>query len=218
MSERKEHRLDLFDEKIREENKVVNIAGFDEAGRGPLAGPLASAGVVLPIDYRNDKINDSKQLTDKERRELFTEIKQVALAYYVTIVPVETIDEVNILEADRLGMETALAEIQKKVKVDYIITDYMALHTKIPLLAIAKGDATSLAVAAASILAKVTRDDIMIELDKKYPQYGFKKNKGYGTKAHLEALKQYGYVKGLHRLTFEPVKSMVEGIEQETLF
>ena len=148
MSERKEHRLDLFDDKIREENNIVNIAGFDEAGRGPLAGPLASAGVVLPIDYRNDKINDSKQLTDKERRELFMEIKQVALAYYVTIVPVETIDEVNILEADRLGMETALAKIQKKVKVDYIITDYMALHTKIPLLAIAKGDATSLAVAA----------------------------------------------------------------------
>lgn len=214
----KEHHLYLFDDKIRKEKNVTFIAGFDEAGRGPLAGPVSSAGVVLPADYTNDKINDSKQLTDKERRELFVEIKKVALAYYVCLVPVETIDEINILEADRLGMETALSEIKKKIKVDYIITDYVALHTKIPLLAIPKGDATSLAVAAASILAKVTRDDYMIELAKKYPMYWFKKNKGYGTKAHIEAIKKYGYIKGVHRLTFEPIKSMVEGVEQLSLF
>lgn len=207
-----------FDKKQREINHVTWIAGFDEAGRGPLAGPVSSAGVVLPVDYHNDMINDSKKLTDKERRVLFEEIKKVAIAYSVILVPVETIDEINILEADRLGMETCLTEIMKKTQVDYLITDYMKLHTKIPTLSIAKGDATSLSVAAASILAKVTRDDYMIELDKKYPQYQFKKNKGYGTKAHLEALKQYGYVPKVHRLTFEPIKSMVNHTEQLKLF
>lgn len=209
MVEKKLHPLELFDRKIREENRVEYIAGFDEAGRGPLAGPVSSAGVVLPKDFFDERINDSKQLTDKQRRELCEEIKKNALAYSVVLVPVETIDEINILEADRLGMETALREIEEKTRVDYVITDYMKLHTSLPLLSIAKGDATSLAVAAASILAKVTRDDYMIELDKKYPVYGFKKNKGYGTKAHLEALKRYGYVKGVHRLSFEPVRSLV---------
>lgn len=207
-----------FDNRQREENHVTWIAGFDEAGRGPLAGPVSSAGVVLPPDYHNDMINDSKKLTDKERRVLFEEIKKVAVSYYVILVPVETIDTINILEADRLGMENCLAEIMNKTKVDYLITDYMKLHTSIPTLSIPKGDATSLSVAAASILAKVTRDDYMIELDKKYPQYQFKKNKGYGTKAHLEALKQYGYVMGVHRLSFEPIKSMASHTEQLKLF
>jgi ribonuclease HII len=207
-----------FDQKQRKKNKATLIGGFDEAGRGPLAGPVSSAGVVLPVDYHNDLINDSKQLTDRERRILFKEIKEKALAYYVVLVPVETIDKINILEADRVGMETCLFEIQKKVKVDYIITDYMSLHTDIPLLSIPKGDATSMSVAAASILAKVTRDDFMIELDKKYPNYHFAENKGYGTKDHLEALKKYGYVPGIHRLSFEPIKTMVSGEEQLTLF
>ncbi len=207
-----------FDNRQREEHHVTWIAGFDEAGRGPLAGPVSSAGVVLPPDYHNDMINDSKKLTDKERRILFEEIKKVAVAYSVILVPVKTIDEINILEADRLGMETCLTEIMKKTPVEYLITDYMKLHTKIETLSIPKGDATSLSVAAASILAKVTRDDYMIELDKKYPQYQFKKNKGYGTKTHLEALKEYGYVSGVHRLTFEPVKSMVNHTEQLKLF
>lgn len=206
-----------FDNKHRI-NNIKYIAGFDEAGRGPLAGPVSSAGVVLPIDYNNDLINDSKKLTDKQRRTLFEEIKKVALAYYVCLIPVETIDNINILEADRLGMETCLTQILLKQEVDYIITDYMKLHTSIPLLSIAKGDATSLSVAAASILAKVTRDDYMIELDKKYPQYEFKKNKGYGTKAHLEAINKYGYIKGVHRESFEPIKSMASGYEEIKLF
>jgi len=218
MAEKKLHPLERFDQKIREENGVEFIAGFDEAGRGPLAGPVSSAGVVLPPDFFDERINDSKQLTDRQRRELCAEIKKAALAYSVILVPVETIDEINILEADRLGMETALKEISEKVRVDYIITDYMKLHTSIPLLSIPKGDATSLAVAAASILAKVTRDDYMIELDGKYPEYGFKKNKGYGTKAHLEALEKYGYVKGVHRLSFEPVRSMAHPVVQLKLF
>ncbi|MFA6829213.1 MAG: ribonuclease HII [Bacilli bacterium] len=210
--------LFLFDCEIRKKNNVINIAGFDEAGRGPLAGPVSCAGVILPSDYENDQINDSKKLTDNERRKLANEIKTIALAYFVCLIPVETIDSINILEADRVGMETCLLEVEKKINVDYLITDYMSLHTKKPILAIAKGDATSQSVAAASILAKVTRDDYMIELDKKYPEYGFKSNKGYGTKTHLEALKKYGFIKGIHRLSFEPVKSMANGEEQLVLF
>ena len=215
----KEHRdLVAFDNEQRRIHQATCIAGFDEAGRGPLAGPVSTAGVVLPPDYKNDLINDSKKLTDKQRRKLFEEIKEVALAYYVCLVPVETIDTVNILEADRQGMETCLAEITKKQKVDFIITDYMTLHTDIDLLSIPKGDATSIAVAAASILAKVTRDDYMIQLDKQYPIYHFAKNKGYGTKDHLQAIENYGFVPGVHRLSFEPVKSMNLGIEQLKLF
>ena len=215
----KEHRdLVAFDNEQRRIHQATFIAGFDEAGRGPLAGPVSTAGVVLPPDYKNNLINDSKKLTDKQRRKLFEEIKEVALAYYVCLVPVETIDTVNILEADRQGMETCLAEITKKQKVDFIITDYMTLHTDIDLLSIPKGDATSIAVAAASILAKVTRDDYMIQLDKQYPIYHFAKNKGYGTKDHLQAIENYGFVPGVHRLSFEPVKSMNLGIEQLKLF
>lgn len=210
------NKLFLYDRNIEKENHIEFIAGFDEAGRGPLAGPVSTAGVILPSDYENDRINDSKKLTDKERRELAKEIKEHALAYYVKLVDVQTIDTINILEADRQGMEYCLSEILKKHKVDYIITDYMKLHTDIPLLSIAKGDATSQAVAAASILAKVTRDDYMIALDEKYPVYGFKKNKGYGTKAHIEAIKTHGFIKGVHRLTFEPIRSMIE--EQLSLF
>lgn len=218
MTEKKKMSLFDFDKEQRKINNVEIIAGFDEAGRGPLAGPVSCAGVVLPSNYKNDLINDSKKLTDKERRVLFEEIKKVAIAYSVILVPVEVIDSINILEADRLGMETCLTEIEKKIKVDYLITDYMKLHTSIPTLAIAKGDATSISVAAASILAKVTRDDYMIELDKKYPEYQFAKNKGYGTKTHLDALKKYGFVSGVHRLSFEPVKSMNEGVQQLKLF
>ena len=207
-----------FDEEIREKFGAVNVAGFDEAGRGPLAGPVCSAGCVLPMDYRNDLIDDSKKLTDRKRRILFEEIKKNALAYYIVLVPVEVIDKINILEADRQGMENCLFEIQKSCQVDYIVTDYMKLHTDIPLLSIAKGDHTSMTVAAASILAKVTRDNYMIELDEKYPQYGFKANKGYGTKKHIEAINKYGYIEGVHRLSFEPVRSLASGEKQLTIF
>ena len=214
----KKNDLFAYDNDQRRIHKATYIAGFDEAGRGPLAGPVSAAGVVLPPDYRNDIINDSKKLTDRQRRKLFEEIKQVALAYYICLVPVETIDTVNILEADRIGMETCLNEMLNKQKIDFIITDYMTLHTDIDLLSIPKGDATSLSVAAASILAKVARDDYMIQLDKQYPLYHFAKNKGYGTKDHLAAIENYGYIIGVHRLTFEPVKSLFHGVEQLKLF
>lgn len=217
MSEEKQSLFE-YDSLHRDLLEIEYIAGFDEAGRGPLAGPVACAGVILPSDYDNPLINDSKRLTDKKRRFLFEEIKKHALAYSIHLIDVETIDRINILEADRCGMELCLKDISEVIQPELIITDYMKLHTEIQLISIPKGDATSLAVAAASILAKVTRDLYMEELDRKYPAYGFKKNKGYGTKAHLEALKENGFIQGVHRLTFEPVKSMVSGSEQLKLF
>lgn len=204
------HSLEQFDEDIRIKNNVVNIAGFDEAGRGPLCGPVACGGCVLPRDYYFPFIDDSKKLTPKEREKAFEEIKRVALAYSVQLISPEKIDEINILEASRLGMELCLEDIKKQLNVDYIVTDYMKLHTDIPVLAIPKGDATSQRVAAASILAKVTRDHYMEELDKQYPEYLFKKHKGYPTKAHMEVLMSNGVIKGLYRESYKPVKLALE--------
>ena len=203
------------------EQDIINkgysyIAGADEAGRGPLCGPVVCAAVILPLEYKNELINDSKQLTDKVRRELFKEIKEVALAYSIQIISPQTIDEINILEASRLGMTKALQELRPAP--DYILTDYMKIYAikDVPIEALVKGDARSINIAAASILAKVTRDDIMDELDKKYPQYNFKKNKGYPTKDHLEALKKYGVVKEIYRFSYKPVKAIIH--EQISLF
>lgn len=215
---REETSLHHFDDQERRIHQATYIAGFDEAGRGPLAGPLSCAGVILPKDFDCPLINDSKKLTDKERRQAFKIIKENALCYCVRLIPVETIDERNILEADRYGRRECLKEISKTIVPDFLITDYRNLPTSIPFLSIPKGDATSLNVAAASILAKVTRDDYRIELDKRYPLYQFKKNKGYGTKQHLQAIHDYGYIKGVHRLSFEPVKDRLLGIEQLKLF
>lgn len=207
-----------FDSKIRLENNIINIAGFDESGRGPLAGPLSVCGLILKKDYKNDLINDSKKLTDKQRRDLFGEIISNSLAYEILLVDVETIDRENILEADREAMQTILEHLKQQINIDYVITDYVKINTELKHMYIAKADAKSQSVAAASILAKVTRDNYMIELDKKYPVYGFKKNKGYGTKKHIEAIKKYGYVDGIHRLTFDPVKTMIKSQDQTTLF
>ena len=187
------------------------VAGFDEAGRGPLCGPVVAAGVILPKDFDNDMINDSKQLTDKKRRELFEIIKKEALYYHISVVSPQTIDEINILESSRKGMEEALEYMVKDgFTPDIVLTDYVYLGTLIPQEDLKKGDANSLSIAAASILAKVTRDDILIELDKKYPQYGFASHKGYGTKKHLEAMEKYGLIDGVYRLTFAPVRKIYE--------
>lgn len=181
----------------------TNILGIDEAGRGPLAGPLVIAGVVLPSDYENENINDSKQLSDKKRREMFEEIMKVALEVKVNIVDVETIDKLNILRATKEGMEEIVRNVGDKC--DAVFVDAVKLdNINKPVLSLIKGDALSLSIAAASIIAKVTRDDIMLELDKKYPMYDFKKNKGYGTKAHMLALEKYGVTKH-HRMSYAPV-------------
>lgn len=194
---------------------IVFIAGCDEAGRGPLAGPVVAAAVIMQSDFQNEEVNDSKKLTDKKRRKLFEIIKENAIAYAVAIIDADTIDKINIYEASRLGMETALRNLNHKY--DMVLTDYMPLlHEQVNVEAIAKGDAKSFNIACASILAKVTRDDLMIELDKKYPEYGFKKHKGYGTKQHLEALEKYGAIPHIHRQTYAPVSNLK--CKQLTLF
>ena len=181
------------------------IAGTDEAGRGSLVGAVYCAAVILDPNKKIDGLNDSKQLTEKKREELYQEIKEKALAYKVVAIDNETIDKINILEASRFGMEEAIKGLS--IKPDYILTDYMKLYNikDIEYLPLAHGDALSASIAAASILAKVERDHYLVELDKKYPEYHFKDNKGYATKSHKEALKKYGPCE-IHRKSYEPVK------------
>jgi len=187
-------------------DKVNLIVGVDEAGRGPLAGPVVAAAVILPRAYNNKDINDSKQLSEKKREELFEIIKKDAIAYGVGIVSSEVIDEINIYEATKVAMKEAINNL--KHNYDLILTDAMKLKGfDVEVIDIIKGDAKALPIAAASIIAKVTRDHMMDELDEKYPQYGFKKHKGYGTKAHLDALNKYGPIKGVHRYSYKPVKN-----------
>ncbi len=187
------------------------IAGSDEAGRGPLAGPLVVAACILPKNYHNDAINDSKKLTDKKRRELFEVIKKDALAYHIEVIDIDTIDKINIYQASKLGMKICLENL--KIKPEAALLDAMNLDMDYPVESIIKGDEKSITIAASSILAKVYRDNLMIEYAKEYPQYDFVHNKGYGTKKHLEALDKYG-ITPLHRKTYEPVKTML----QPTLF
>lgn len=186
------------------------IGGCDEAGRGPLVGPVVCACVVFPKGYKNDLINDSKKLTEKKREALYDIIIKDALSYGISIISAKEIDEINILEASRKGMIEAYKEANKKVKVDYLLTDAMKISTlDIPVLDIIKGDAKSVSIAAASILAKVTRDRILYELDEKYPEYDFKSHKGYPTKKHLELLEKYG-VFDEYRKTYKPVKNIID--------
>lgn len=200
-----------FENKLNSEG-FKYIAGTDEAGRGPLAGPLVVAACILPNDYTNEAINDSKKLTEAKREALYDEIITHCLAYSITIIAVETIDKINIYEASRKGMSDCIKKL--KLKPDAILTDCMKLFGfEQPVIDIVKGDAKSITIAAASILAKVTRDRLMIELDKKYPEYDFKNNKGYGTKKHLDALQLHGFT-DIHRKTYDPVKSMIQKQQQ----
>ncbi len=203
--------LKMFDDSYRSSPSSL-IAGFDEAGRGPLCGPVVASGVILKPDFDSSKINDSKKLTDKERREVFDLIKENSIFYHISIISNQTIDKINILEASRAGMQEALDEMFiKGYKLDYILTDYMDLFTNfVPYDKLKQGDGKSLSIAAASILSKVTRDDIMIELDKKYPQYQLAKHKGYPTKLHLELLEKYGVEKDIYRLSYSPVKKLID--------
>lgn len=195
--------------------KIKLIVGVDEAGRGPLAGPVVAAACILPADYKNDSINDSKQLTEKKREELFDIIKKDAIAYGIGIIDAETIDKVNIYEATKLAMKQAINNLNHKY--DLILTDAMPLKGfDVEVVPIIKGDAKCLNIAAASIIAKVTRDHMLDELDKKYPEYGFKDHKGYGTAKHMEALKKYGPIKGVHRYSYKPVAKVV--LQEMSLF
>ncbi len=176
------------------------ICGVDEAGRGPLAGPVFAAAVILPEDMIIEGVNDSKKLTEKKREKLFDIIKEKALAYCIASASVEEIEEMNILQADMLAMKRAVDGLA--VKADFAMIDgNKAPKLEIPAVPIIKGDAKSESIAAASILAKVSRDRLMLELAKQYPEYGFEKHKGYGTKAHREAILKYGPCE-IHRMSF----------------
>ena len=181
------------------------IVGCDEAGRGCLLGDVFAGAVILPKDFKCDLINDSKQLSEKQREEAFQIIKENAIAYGVGRCTAEEIDKINILNASRLAMERAIENMNHKF--DMIITDAVKMNKyDCPKEALIHGDALALCVAAASIIAKVSRDHYCYELDKQYPEYQISKHKGYGTKIHLEALDKYGPKKGLHRFTYAPVK------------
>lgn len=189
-----------------------NIAGVDEVGRGPLIGPVVTACVVLPHNFKLEGLTDSKKLSEKKRNEFCEYIKQNALAYSIGVVGPEEIDEINIYQASKKAMLLAIEDIRKKINVDYILTDAMPLELDIPSLSIVKGDLKSITISAASVIAKVTRDKMLYELDKQYPMYDFKDNKGYPTKKHLEAIKKYGIIKE-HRRSYGPVKKYLEEVK-----
>ncbi len=176
------------------------ICGVDEAGRGPLAGPVCAAAVILPPDLEIPGLNDSKKLSDKKRRELMPIIKEQALAYGIAFASEQEIDEINILQATYLAMQRAIDQLS--VKPDLALVDgNRAGDFGVSIKTVVKGDSLSASIAAASVLAKVTRDDLMLELAKQYPQYGFEIHKGYGTKAHYAALSEHG-PSPVHRMTF----------------
>ncbi|MCR5491494.1 MAG: ribonuclease HII [Bacilli bacterium] len=194
---------------------VFLIAGCDEAGRGPLAGPVCAAAVVFPKNYENPDINDSKKLTEKKRDALFEIVKHDALGYGIAMRSAEYIDLHNIYEASRDAMKDALSQI--KIPYQLVLSDAMPMPGfKTPVIPIIKGDAQCLNIAGASILAKVTRDRYMDELQKQYPNFSFGVHKGYGTKKHMEELQQFGPIEGVHRKTFGPVAKFYR--EQLTLF
>ncbi len=188
--------LNEYENKCWPNNKLV--MGIDEAGRGPLCGPLVVACCVLPIGYQNDMINDSKKLSEKKRELLFDQIKQDALFYDVKIVSPKEIDELNIYAATK----KAMSKLALEKDVEYVLTDAMPLDNK-KVVPIIKGDAKSISIAAASIIAKVTRDRIMYELDAKYPEYEYRKHKGYPTKRHIELMEEYG-IFDIYRMSYKP--------------
>jgi ribonuclease HII len=180
------------------------IAGIDEAGRGPLAGPVVSAAVVLPDIFSIDDVDDSKRLTPKKRADLYPRIQEAALAVGVGIVGPETIDSINILQAALLSMAKAVENLA--IQPDYLLIDGpFPIPLKVPQKPLSKGDSLSISIAAASIIAKVTRDRMMADFDRTYPEYGFSKHKGYPTKTHREAIRKFG-CSPIHRKTFKGVK------------
>lgn len=203
-----DHREKLqFDQSFRVHEGAF-IAGTDEAGRGPLAGPVVTAAVILPVECPElEGLNDSKQLSSEKREEFMKLVEKHALASTIHFQHEEAIDELNIYEATRQSMKASIENLQ--ITPDFVLADAMTLDIEIPQQSIIKGDAKSLAIAAASILAKTARDHYMVKMDEKYPGYGFAKHAGYGTKEHVEAIHTLG-VTPIHRKTFEPIKSILK--------
>ena len=188
------------------------IVGTDEAGRGPLVGPVVAGAVILPVNYNLKGLTDSKKLSEKKRNEYFHIIQKDAIAVGVGIIEAKEIDEINIYEASRKAMKEAILNL--KIKPEYILSDAMPLQMEIPCIPIVHGDAKSISIAAASVIAKVTRDKIMYELDLKYPEYEFKNHKGYPTKKHVELLQKYGPLEN-YRFTYKPVRDLMEKKENK---
>ena len=205
MKEKEEIRLlklKEIEEQIYKDNKQINyICGIDEAGRGPLAGPVVVASVVMPRNSMIEGVNDSKKISEKKREELYAKIIEEAISYGIGIIDQNEIDEINILEATKKGLTNSLKELT--LKPDIILVDALkGINTLgIPYKSIIKGDALCYSISAASIIAKVTRDRIMRQWDEIYPQYGFEKHKGYGTASHISAIKEYGLCP-IHRKSF----------------
>ena len=184
------------------DNGIKLICGVDEVGRGPLIGPVVAAAVILPLGYTLDGLTDSKKLSEKKREQFFEIIKKDALAIGIGVISAKRIDEINIYEATKEAMYMAINNLS--IKPEHVLIDAMKLELDVPSTSIIKGDLLSLSISAASVIAKVTRDHMLYELDKKYPMYDLKNNKGYGTKKHIEAIKEYGITKE-HRLSYKPV-------------
>ena len=195
-----------FERKLRDEG-ITLIAGVDEVGRGPLVGPVVAACVILPEKFSLDGLTDSKKLSEKKREFYYDEIMKQAVSVGVSIISEEVIDKVNIYEATKLAMKEAISKCS--VRPEHILIDAMPLSIDIPTTSIIKGDFKSITISAASVIAKVTRDRMLDELDKKYPMYDFKDNKGYPTKKHLDAIEKYGIIKE-HRKSYGPVKNYLE--------
>lgn len=200
----------LYEEKQLFEQQFLQsetdlLAGVDEAGRGPLAGPVVAAAVILPKGFKEYRLTDSKQLTEVTRNELYRLIIQEAIAYHITVVEADVIDQVNVLEATKRAMEMALHDLQPVPDIG-LIDAVPVQGLPFPTESLIKGDDRSIAIAAASVLAKVKRDQLMVGLHERFPMYGFMENKGYGTKQHLKAMEKYGVCEQ-HRRSFTPVRT-----------
>lgn len=191
---------------------ITLIAGVDEAGRGPLCGPVVAASVILPQNYHLEGLNDSKQLSEKKREAFYEILQKEAISIGVGIVSAKEIDEINILEASRKAMYIAINNLD--IKPEYILSDAMKLDDiNILYTSIIHGDALSLSIAAASVIAKVTRDHIMMEIDTKHPEYNIKKHKGYPTKEHLELIEKFGVFEE-YRISYKPVEKVLRKTKQ----
>lgn len=198
------------DDNYRINNQLSLLCGVDEAGRGPLAGPVVAAAVILKQDANLLLVNDSKKLTPKRRIEALEEIKSNSISIGIGVASPIEIDELNILNATKLAMTRAIDNLD--IKPELILIDHVKINTDIKSISITKGDQLSLSIAAASIVAKTYRDNLMNEYHIKYPEYGFNKHMGYPTKKHLEAIKIYG-VTPIHRRTFKPIKNLYDNQE-----
>lgn len=205
--------MDLLEyERELYEQGITLIAGVDEVGRGPLCGPVVACACILPQNYHLDGLNDSKKVTEKKREKMYDILINDAISYGLGIVSPKRIDEINILNASKEAMKIAISNL--KPQPEHVLIDAVKLDLDMPSTSIIKGDAKSASIAAASIIAKVTRDRLMYDLDKEYPEYEFGKHKGYPTKKHIENVKQYG-VLDFYRFTFSPISEIIKMEEDE---